>query len=74
MRTDTTRYEATHGRSPRGRGLWFFQVAGTDGQGAWLTETMSANGSLAEARSQVVREFKAMNGRVKSVTEVVVLP
>ncbi len=36
---DTRRWEATHGRKPRGlHGNFIFDVALTDGRGAWTSE------------------------------------
>jgi len=74
METNTEKYEATHGRKPRGYGMWMFEMVGTDGRGSWLRETVRATGTLAMARAAAVREFKASSGRIKSVDEVVVLP
>ena len=74
MRTETTQFEASHGRKPRGFGNWFFEVVGTDGNGSFLTVTVEASGRFTEAKSRAVREFKRDCGQVETVVSVEVLP
>jgi len=75
MRTDTSEYENTHGRKPRGFGLWFFELLGTDGQGRYTTETVRVpNSNYGPAKKAAVVSFKAMVGGVKEVVELKVLP
>ena len=74
MRTNTEQYEATHGRKPKGKGTWIFELMGTDGNGAFLRETITSRGSLADAKKFAVKEFKSLSGRIKSVIEIEVLP
>lgn len=74
MRTNTEKYLASHGTKPKGYGGWCFEMVGTDGNGAWLRETIRATGTLTDAKRAAVSEFKALSGRIKRVEEVVVLP
>jgi len=74
MIMDTECYEATYGKKPKGAGVWFFKVTGTDGKGAYTTDTIRAIGTLGRARSAAMRAFKASCGAVKVITEVEVLP
>lgn len=74
MHLDTERYEFSHGKKPKGRGAWMFEMTGTDGEGRYTTETLRASGTLTEARRQAVRDFKLRVGGVKEIVNVVVLP
>lgn len=47
-RFDTTQYEFAHGRKPRGRGYWAFNVNGA---------VLWKNGFLSEAKKCVRAEF-----------------
>lgn len=48
--TFTTReYEASHGKKPRGRGVWWFDIDGNEFQ---------AYGTLTEAKKQCVKHIK----------------
>lgn len=76
MRTNTSQYEFSHGHKPRGWGWWMMEVhfylAG--GGGRLCAETMSAEGTMAEARAAIVRNLKRKTDCPVTVTEVVVLP
>ena len=74
MRTDTSEYVNSHGRNPRGRGLWMFRMIGTDGNGRFTDYVGEATGTMAEARATVARRFKQEVGGVQKVTEAIVLP
>lgn len=74
MMKNTIAYEGAHGKKPRGWGRWGFEITGTDGNGAWLTETVWVTEKLVNARAQAVSDFTSSCGRVKKVTEVKVLP
>ena len=74
MRTNTLKYEAAHGKKPRGYGLWFFEILATDDRGAYLTETIDRYGTLSEAKRRAVSSLKSMVGRVKTIVEITVLP
>lgn len=74
MRTNTLKYEASHGKKPRGYGLWFFEILATDDRGAYLTETIDRYGTLSEAKRLAVSSLKSMVGRVKTIVEITVLP
>ena len=54
-------YERSHGRAPRGRGLWVFDVEGcglhVSSQNG-LGMRMHASGTLTEAKAEVRREIK----------------
>jgi hypothetical protein len=49
MRTNTTQFEFTNGRKPRGTGLWFFEFVCTKA-GKWVVMRASAHGTMAQAR------------------------
>ena len=74
MRTNTEKYEFTHGRKPRGHGLWALSLTGTDGQGRYTKQEYRVSGNLTEAKKQACRRFKNEVGGVKSIVEVMVLP
>ncbi len=74
MRTNTNQYRASHQKEPRGYGKWGFDMIGTDDNGSYTSEVVWATGNFGEAKKQAVREFKSMSRRIKTVTEVVVLP
>ena len=74
MKTNTTEYEFSHGKKPKGNGRWFLELIGTDGNGRYTTYEAQVNGSLGEAKKQAVKQFKAEVGGVKKITEIKVLP
>ena len=74
MKTNTERYEFSHGKKPRGKGLWALELTGTDGQGSYTKQEYHESGNLGEAKKQACRRFKNEVGGVKSITEVTVLP
>jgi hypothetical protein len=74
METSTRNYEATHGRQPKGTGMWMFKITGTDNKGRYTKGEYSAYGSLPEARSKACREMKSEIGGVKRIVLVEVLP
>ena len=50
MMVNMNSYEATHGRAAHGERCWGFEIAATDGKGAYITDTRWAHGTLAAAR------------------------
>ncbi len=74
MKTDTTQYEFSHGRKPKGRGMWVLDVTGTDGRGAYTSERYMIAGTLANARKEAARRLKQECSRVVSITLIEVLP
>ncbi len=74
MRTNTAKYEASHGKAPKGWGGWWLEVTGTDGTGRYTTEVYKETGTLSEAKKQAVARMKAEVGGVEKVVEVTVLP
>ena len=74
MRTNTLKYEFTHGKKPRGYGLWMFEILATDNRGSYLTETIGRYGTMAEAKKLAVASMKSMCGRVNAICEITVLP
>jgi hypothetical protein len=74
MKTTTGTYENTHGRKPRGYGLWALNVTGTDGQGSYTTETYFITGKLTDVSRQAVRRLKSDVSAVRTVTEIEILP
>ena len=51
MRVNTTEFEASHGRKPRGRGLWFFELVTATGR-----KSCAANGIYSEALKHARRQ------------------
>ena len=47
-------YQSTHGRAPRGRGMWAFEMTTPEGP-----QTRFYNGTYTEARNQAMREARA---------------
>ncbi len=74
MTTDTTKYEFSHGRKPKGYGRWAFEVTGIDGQGAYTTEKYFISGKMSDARKEAARRLKQECSRVVMITRVEVLP
>ena len=69
--TNTSRFEASHGRKPRGRGTWAFDVTAWNSENNLETSEQwaSSNKTLTEARREVVSRFER-----GSVVELTVLP
>ena len=57
MRVSTTQYRFSHGRDPRGTGLWAFEM-GAHGR---PSETYFAQGTYAQARREATRQARAMD-------------
>jgi hypothetical protein len=75
MRTDTSEYEFNHGRKPKGRALWAFELTGTDGQGRYTTETIWIHYlNYGPAKRAAVKQFKMMVPAIKEVIEIKALP
>ena len=53
MRTETTRYEAAHGKKPRGTGNWAFDFEGY--KAGERAEMVFAYGTLTEAKAKAAR-------------------
>jgi hypothetical protein len=60
VRVTTTKFTWSHGRQPRGRGLWAFAIGG---------QTRFISGTYREAKKQALAE-----ARTKGVQEIFVLP
>ena len=56
--TETTEYEFSHGKKPKGYGLWILSLAISDGRGSWTTEEYSGTGTLAEVRKLAVAHVR----------------
>jgi len=41
----------------KGKGMWIFELLGTDGNGAFLRETITSHGSLADAKKFAVNSI-----------------
>ena len=67
MNTNTRLFQATHGKAPRGRGFWGFEVKGDVQE-----KTFWCRGTLTDARKEAVEQFRNEVGGW--VREVVVLP
>ena len=74
MKITLERYEFSHGRKPRGKGLWAVEVTGTDEKGSFTKETYFIAGNLSDARKEAARRLKQDCDRVKRIAEIVVLP
>jgi hypothetical protein len=74
MRTNVDEYVNSHGKAPRGSGMWAFEVNGTDGDGRYTSETYFISGKFADAKREAARRLKQDVGGVKQVVEVKVLP
>lgn len=59
VRTD--RYEAAHGKKPRGRELWLFEIMVN---GPEASVWFEAYGSFREARRKAVAEAKRIGGHI----------
>ncbi len=73
-RTNTEQFQFAHGHKPRGWGLWYFDLHFTDGNGRYSSQTVSATGTLAEARQRAWKDVKATVGGARQLVEVDVLP
>jgi hypothetical protein len=71
---NTLKYEASHGKSPKGKGLWGFEICFSDGDGRYSSETAWAHGTLPQARKAVWNQIKSTIGGAKQIIEVTVLP
>ena len=63
---NTTQYQFSHGKSPRGNGNWMFTVKFSDGTAPIHT---SVNGWYGDAKMEIVARFYG-----KAVSEIVVMP
>ena len=52
MRVETTQYEASHGKAPKGRGGWMFSFLIS---GHWTAPVHVGFATYAEARKEAVR-------------------
>ena len=64
IKVDLTEYKATHGKNPRGRGIW---IAAVCAEGRGWTE-LNYTGPWSEARARFVSEARDIGG-----AEVIVL-
>lgn len=62
----TEEYRRSHGKAPRGRGLWLF-VLGDNGR--WLAEPCGYNGTYGEARANAIQQARTLG-----LSDVVVQP
>ncbi len=76
MRVSTTQFEFSHGRKPKGTGLWLFSVKFADGDSA----VFEFNGKFSDAKQAALAEARRLNRSSdpqqvwKDVVEVEVLP
>lgn len=61
----TGKYQASHGKMPRGRGTWIFALGNSDDSECWYP----VNASYSEAKQRAVREAKS-----RGVSKVTVMP
>ena len=57
VRVSTTFFEFSHGRKPRGRGLWLFELSGCSYPR--VKEVVEVNGNYAAAKATAVRLARA---------------
>ena len=57
MNVDTTEYQFSHGKTPRGRGCWMFS-AGRNG--AWTEIRVPGARTYGEAKAYAIREARAL--------------
>jgi hypothetical protein len=58
----TDQFEWSHGKKPRGHGLWMFQLSlmRVDGRRACRVETFEFNGSYGDAKRAAVKHARSM--------------
>lgn len=71
---NTTEYEASHGRKPRGLGAWAFRIIGTDGSGSYTTlkHCYFTTGTYMEAKRNAKSEGTIEAACVGRVRELVI--
>jgi hypothetical protein len=63
-------YERSHGRKPRGTGLWSFDIYMLGGWSAgWRYDRMSFHGTLGNAKKAVQSKLRKMENDAKRVHE-----
>lgn len=67
VRTETTEYEFSHGKKPKGFGFWILTLDMSDGFGSYTTEEFSGTGTLSEVRKSAVAHVRQTVGRAKSL-------
>jgi 1,4-alpha-glucan branching enzyme len=55
MKVHTGRFEASHGKKPRGKGIWTFELSGSF---RGIPTEFQATGTYTEARKEVAKEAK----------------
>jgi hypothetical protein len=58
MRTNTEKFENSHGRKPRGHGFWGFELTGTDGHGRYTTQEYFESGKLTDAKESCLPQVQ----------------
>lgn len=58
MNVNTNKFEAAHGKKPRGRGCWMFELSGHLRGG---TEEFMTGGTYAEAKQKAMQEARDGN-------------
>lgn len=53
---NTADFEATHGRKPKGDGLWTFEIVYENGRGGFAFDEFRFNGKFAEAKRAARRQ------------------
>ena len=65
--TLTRQFENSHGRKPRGDGLWIMSLQISDGRGSWCSEQFEHHGTLTEAKQAARQHIKTSCGRAKEL-------
>lgn len=58
MRVSTTDYEFTHGRKPRGFGMWWFCISACHQETAPYVTMMTYTGHYSEAKAKAIKAAK----------------
>lgn len=66
---NTTRYEMSHARAPRGRGYWGFCPREHYNANNYIEHTFFAGGTYTEARAAAAAHFRTLG-----ITEIIVCP
>ena len=65
-------YKRTHGKSPKGTGLWTFSCTAVASRGYTDIGNLSHNGTLTEARKAIASRAKAVARDIGGVSEILI--
>ena len=74
MNTFTNKYRWSHGRNPRGKGMWVFEITFVrQGEYRYTTEEVHSTGMYTQAKRNAIRSFKSRPD-VAEVVAITVMP